>query len=91
MSEEKILQKLDELKEKKVPVRWVLIDDGWFIHSHETLKSFDANPEKFPSGIKGTVDKIKNEYGIEFVGIWHAFEAYWYGVVPGRELHLAQA
>ena len=90
VSEELIMQKLDELREKNVPIRWVLIDDGWFVHEGETLGSFDADPIKFPNGIKGTVDRIKNEYGIEFVGIWHAFEAYWYGVVEGSELHREQ-
>ena len=91
VTEELIIKKLDELREKNVPIRWILIDDGWFIHQGETLRSFDADPVKFPGGIAGVVDKIKNEYGIEFVGIWHAFEGYWYGVVEGSELHLEQA
>lgn len=91
VTEELIIKKLDELREKNVPIRWILIDDGWFIHEGETLRSFDADPVKFPEGIAGVVDKIKNEYGIEFVGIWHAFEGYWYGVVEGSELHSEQA
>ena len=82
-----ILAKMDELREKKVPVRWVLIDDGWSLLNMETkqLKGFRADPAKFPEGLSGTVRRLKEEYGVEKVGVWQAFKGYWCGVAEDFE------
>ena len=87
VSEEGIIAKLEELKEKQVPVRWVLIDDGWIDADYEklTISGFDAVREKFPNGLAGTVKIIKEKYGVEYVGVWHATFGYWCGVTPGSE------
>lgn len=85
VSEEGIIAKLEEFREKKVPVRWVLIDDGWIDADYEklTISGFDAVREKFPNGLAGTVKIIKEKYGVEYVGVWHAAFGYWCGVTPG--------
>lgn len=80
VSSEKIYSKLNELKEKGVPVKWVLIDDGWSCVKGEKLYSFKEDKEKFPEGLKRTIKKIKSEYGVEYVGVWHAFTGYWLGI-----------
>lgn len=49
-----VVDKVKELKEKEVPVQWVLIDDGWSDSEGQMLKSFEADPVKFPGGIKET-------------------------------------
>ena len=90
VSEKLIFEKLDELKEKNVPIHWMLIDDGWMTSEKETLIDFKADPVKFPNGLKATVDRIKNEYGIEFVGVWQTFEAYWYGIVKDSPAYVSQ-
>lgn len=90
VSEKLIFEKLDELKKKNVPIHWLLIDDGWMTSEKETLTSFKSDPVKFPNGLKSTIDTIKNDYGVEFVGVWTTFEAYWYGVLEGSELYEAQ-
>lgn len=85
VSEEGIIAKLEEMKEKQVPVRWVLIDDGWIDADYDrlTISGFDAVKEKFPNGLKGTVQLIKEKYGVKYVGVWHATFGYWCGVTPG--------
>ncbi len=87
VDERGIFAKLDELKEKKVPVRWVLIDDGWLDADldRQRLRGLDADPAKFPHGLAGTVARIKEEYGIPYVGVWHAVMGYWCGLEPGSE------
>ncbi len=87
VSEEGIIAKLEELKEKQVPVRWVLIDDGWIDADYDrlTISGFDAVKEKFPNGLAGTVKLIKEKYGVKYVGVWHATFGYWCGVTPGSE------
>ncbi len=77
---EKIYQKLDELKEKNVPVKWMIIDDGWSPVVENQLQAFEEDREKFPEGLKECIRRIKEDYGIEKVGVWHTLHAYWWGV-----------
>jgi hypothetical protein len=42
------------------------------------LYSFEADPLRFPNGLKSCIDKIK-EYGIT-VGMWHPTTGYWHGL-----------
>lgn len=82
VSEQGILEKLREFREKKVPVRWVLIDDGWLDADYEKqeLLGLDARTDRFPDGLGGCVRKMKEQFGIEAVGVWHAVMGYWNGI-----------
>lgn len=83
----KIYEKLDEMREKKIPLSWVIIDDGWSPVKDMKLLSFDADPEKFPEGLDGCIRRMKEEYGIKYVGVWQAFTGYWMGIEPNGDLH----
>lgn len=87
VTEDKIIEKLQEFKEKGIPVGWVIIDDGWFTAGDKVLRAFEADPVKFPNGLKHCIDRMKNEYGVKQVGVWHAFEGYWNGVEIGSALY----
>lgn len=101
VNEDGLLKKCEELKEKEIPVQWVLLDDMWgdvrafwdmeFTHEemYDLMKtgmlySFEADPRRFPDGLKGCIDKIK-EYGLK-VGIWHPTTGYWRGIDPDGEI-----
>ena len=86
VSEEGILQKARELKEKKVPAGWLLIDDGWHDAIENRLCGFDAKKEKFPDGLAGTVRKTKEILPDAQIGVWHAFSGYWGGIMPDSPL-----
>lgn len=88
---DKLFTKLDEFKEKNVPVKWIIIDDGWSLVRDGKLASFDADPEKFPEGLAGCIRRIKEEYGIEGVGVWHTLNGYWQGVDPESEIGIKYA
>lgn len=92
VTEDKICEKLTELRDKGVPIRWVLIDDGWLsiAEEDEYIVSFYSDKKKFPLGLGHCIERIKNEFGIKYVGVWHGFGAYWKGVKEGSELYLAQ-
>lgn len=90
VTSEKIYQKLAEFREKEIPVRWMLIDDGWMTVDGRKLADFKEDPAKFPEGLKATVARIKQEYGVEKVGVWHAFNGYWDGVAPDSPLFREQ-
>ena len=49
------------------------------MHSSK-LYSFQADPIRFPNGLKKCIDKMK-EYGLK-VGMWHPSTGYWKGIDP---------
>lgn len=83
-------EKLREFREKKIPVHWLLIDDGWMQTKDRKLCSIQEDCRKFPEGLKGFVRKAKEEYGVEKVGVWHSLQGYWHGIEPDSELYSAQ-
>lgn len=44
-----------------------------------TLYSFEADPFRFPRGLKSCIRRIEKEYGI-LTGIWHPMSGYWSGI-----------
>ena len=86
VSAEKIYEKLAEFRDKGVPVHWIIIDAGWSTYRERLLVDFPADPVKFPEGLAGCIRRCKEEFGIEQVGVWHTFNAYWDGVAPDSPL-----
>lgn len=82
-----IRRKLEEFRKKQVPVKWIMIDDGWSEVKDFKLLSLHEDRSKFPEGLKTFIQEIKEEYGVEYVGIWHAFTGYWFGVDEEGELY----
>jgi len=80
-----IEEKLKEFKEKNIPIKWIMIDDGWAKTKDFKLISGYVDEEKFPNGLKAFIEYIKKEYGIKYVGIWHAFTGYWFGIDKNGE------
>lgn len=80
---EGIERKLNEFKEKSIPIKWIIIDDGWSQTDDFRLVSFFEDKNKFPEGLKKFVCKIKRKYGIQYVGVWHSFTGYWFGIKKG--------
>lgn len=92
VSSELIYKKLDEFKEKNIKVKWLLIDDGWSLYTSgedeepSALLSFKEDAKKFPEGLKACIKRIKEEYGVEYVGVWQSFTGYWKGISPKSEI-----
>ncbi len=72
------------------PMRWMIIDDGWEQTAKhpefavdgrdKSLAGFEADPVKFPAGLADVVSKLKNDYGVTWIGVWHTLQGYWDGV-----------
>ncbi|SFI74060.1 Raffinose synthase or seed imbibition protein Sip1 [Paenibacillus sp. UNC496MF] len=75
-----LLEKAEELRKLGLPVGWVMIDDGWSEIKDGKLMHFEADPVKFPGGLKRTVAALKERFGIRHVGVWHTIAGYWGGV-----------
>ena len=90
VSEENIHKKAGELIEKNVPVKWMIIDDGWLSVQDELLYDFAPDKEKFPNGFKNMTRDIKESGDIRWFGVWHALGGYWGGILPGSGLELKE-
>jgi hypothetical protein len=86
LDEAHIIKSVKTFTDHKFPLGWVLIDDGWFQHNQQQLTSLKPDPAKFPGGFKPVVNRLKNEFGIKYTGLWHAFNGYWNGIDPDSEL-----
>lgn len=86
-----IVNKVKELKEKQVPVKWLMIDDGWSQVNDQRLSSFEPDSKKFPKGFKTLTDDLKTNYGIQSIGVWHTLAGYWGGVDPESSLATTMA
>lgn len=87
VTSEGIRRKMEEFRQKKIPVKWIMIDDGWSQVKDFKLLSFYEDRNKFPEGLKAFIRELKEQYGVEYVGIWHAFTGYWFGVAEEGELY----
>ncbi len=84
VSNESLQELVGSIVSKDIPLRFVIIDDGWQqIDDSKRLKSFEPN-ESFPD-MKKTVEDLKSK-GIKNVGVWHALQGDWEGVSPGGEI-----
>lgn len=87
ISGEKVIQKAQEIKEKNLPVRWMLFDDGWLTTKDEKLFDFVPDSEKFPGGFTETIHTIKELTDISDFGVWHALGGYWGGVHEKSQIY----
>lgn len=86
LNEQGITEKAHEFRKKKVPVKWILLDDGWFEFADDKLLSITEDKRKFPSGLKSLIEALKCKYGIAWVGVWQCFMGYWSGIHPKSSL-----
>lgn len=72
--------------ENHFPLGWMLVDDGWFQNKDKQLQSFVPNPTRFPAGFKPVTDRLKKEFGLKYIGVWHTFNGLWNGIDPDAEV-----
>lgn len=78
LTEDKLLKAIERLKENNIKISNLIIDDNWQDVDYNGsdsnsygLKSFEAQPEAFPNGLRHTVSKIRERFpGIEHITVW---------------------
>ena len=101
VSEEDLLEKCREFKEKDIPVKWVMIDDMWGecrglnerpYYKGEMIKHmYNCALSSFEADKERFPNGLKHcveeikRYGIQ-VGMWHPTTGYWNGIDPESEL-----
>jgi raffinose synthase len=86
VTEEKVLRSVRSFRAHKIPVGFVLVDEGWRTARGQKLAGYDADPNKFPHGLAGLVRTLHEVYHVPHVGVWHAFQGYWQGVDPNSDV-----
>ncbi|MBQ9919824.1 MAG: alpha-galactosidase, partial [Clostridia bacterium] len=87
VTSEKIYNQLEEFQKMGIKIKWLLVDDGWQSTENRRLLSIEEDKEKFPEGLKAFTEKVKKDYGIKYIGVWHAIEGYWDGISKDGELY----
>lgn len=86
LNEKLLLNSAKSFADAGFPMKWFLIDDGWFDNTDGKINSFCPDHTKFPDGFKPVIQKLKRDYHLADVGIWHAFDGYWNGINPDSPL-----
>jgi len=88
---EKVVSKcVTELNESAVPVRWVIVDDGYLDEKvpsnggKRQLLSFGVN-NKFPNGWS-PITSLKQDGGVKWMGIWRNMSGGMGGVSPDHKM-----
>ena len=83
LTQDRVLDALQDLHDKGVFVSTVIIDDNWqSLDAKRRWDKFEAN-EHFPNGLKGLTSEIRRRFKhIAHIAVWHAIVGYWEGVSP---------
>ena len=82
LSHENVVRIVKGLRDRGIPVRWVIVDDGWQELRNGSLNNIKPNSSKFPRGFKALVDDLK-ALGVNDVGLWFTINMYWRGTTEG--------
>ncbi|MEP7143748.1 MAG: Sip1-related alpha-galactosidase [Ferruginibacter sp.] len=93
LNEDLLIKAAKSFYDNQFPIGWMLIDDGWFQNKDKQLQSYEPNAKQFPNGFKPVIEKLKKQFGVKYMGVWHAFNGLWNGIDPGSDLgkHFAPA
>lgn len=83
ITEEIVVNSIKTIKNSDVPVRWVIVDDGYLDQkskpeSRPQMLSFETN-NKFPNQWK-TITALKDSNNLKWMGIWRNMSGSMYGV-----------
>ncbi|MCM2370125.1 Sip1-related alpha-galactosidase [Aporhodopirellula aestuarii] len=79
INSDKLVQAAKTIEDSGVPIRWVLVDDGFQIQQGLALKSFAPNPKTFPNGWEPLL-AMRSEDKIKWFGLWHSYMGLWKGI-----------
>jgi raffinose synthase len=86
LNDQLLLDAAKSFSDNKFPIGWILVDDGWFQSNDRQLQSFEPNSRQFKNGFKPTIEILKKQYGIRYMGVWHALNGLWNGIDPASYL-----
>ncbi|WP_430974196.1 Sip1-related alpha-galactosidase [Sunxiuqinia rutila] len=76
---------IKDMETAEVPIRWMLIDDGYEDHENNHLLSFQPDKTKFSDGFQSLKD-LKSEDGVRWIGQWWHMAGYFKGISPNHQI-----
>lgn len=90
ITENSLHHALASLSDNGVKISNLIIDDGWQAVTHGPVrgwKTFEADRNGFPDGLKGTVSKLRADFPeIDHIAVWHAIHGYWGGISADNDI-----
>ena len=84
IDENKITNDIEAIEASKIPIRYVLIDDGHLANKNRQLTGFMPDKKRFPSGW-GNIISHKKDDKIKWMGLWYSLSGYWMGLSPEND------
>jgi len=90
INEANVIRSINEIKQSPVPVRWVIVDDGYLNNKYPggkekpQIRSFGAN-NKFPNGWN-PITSLKDDASVKWIGIWRNMSGGMGGVSPDHTM-----
>lgn len=78
INEDIIVNSVKDIQQSDLPIRWVMVDDGYLHQKRNQLLSFGVDEKKFPNGWQPIVN-LKDEK-VKWMGIWRNFNGYMSGI-----------
>lgn len=66
--------------QNRINLGYLLLDDGWQVIKFFGLYDKGADLNKFPEGLKKLFERIKENFHIQDILVWHTFQGYWGGI-----------
>lgn len=76
-----VIETVEDIIGKGIPVKYVIVDDGWHTLKERRLAGFDADLERFNGGVEKLASELKR-LGVRWVGFWVTLQGYWGGLDP---------
>lgn len=70
---------IKDMETAEVPIRWMLIDDGYENVENKHLLSYEPDKTKFPEGF-APLAKLKSDSGVRWLGQWWHMSGYFGGI-----------
>lgn len=72
------------IEQSPIPIRWMLVDDGFQQQQNFKLRSFAPHPKTFPSQWQNLFAHRSEK--LRWFGLWHCYHGLWNGIDPKNEL-----
>ena len=73
-----------QLEASPIPVRWMLVDDGFQTQEGLKLISFQTRQDKFPQGWQPLMKHKSSK--LKWMGLWNCYYGLWNGIHPKHRL-----
>lgn len=79
-----LIEAARRIEQSPIPIRWMLVDDGFQQQQNFKLRSFAPHPKTFPSQWKNLFARRSEK--LRWFGLWHCYHGLWNGIAPNNDM-----